>query len=359
MRKPYLDNIKWVTVVLVVLYHVVYMYNGVETFGVVGPFQPVQVQDAYQYIVYPWFMLLLFVVSGMCARYSLEHQSVRTFIRARTRKYLVPSTLGLLAVGWVLGYYNMQLAGAFEPLQSVPKAVLWVIMALSGCGPLWYIQMLWVFSVLLVLFRKLEKDRLYHACAKTPVWLLAAFALPIWGAAQVLNADIVVYRFGIYGLGFLLGYLAFSHEEVMDRLAKHWRLFTAAAVVCGAVFTGLFWGKPYAEHVVLDTFLCNLYAWLGTLGVLAFMRRWGNVQNQFTDFMRRKSWGLYLFHYLPLAACAYYLAKYAPGTPPVLCYLAVAAAAFGGAFVLYEIASRIPLIRWLTCGIGGNNHVGR
>ena len=233
MRKPYLDNIKWITVVLVVLYHVVYMYNGVETFGVVGPFQPVQIQDAYQYIVYPWFMLLLFVVSGMCARYSLEHQSVRAFIRVRTRKYLVPSTLGLLVVGWVLGYYNMQLAGAFEPLQSVPKAVLWVIMALSGCGPLWYIQMLWVFSVLLVVFRKLEKDWLYHACAKTPVWLLAAFALPIWGAAQVLNTNIVVYRFGIYGLGFLLGYLVFSHGEVMDRLAEHWRLFTAAAVVCG------------------------------------------------------------------------------------------------------------------------------
>ncbi len=28
MRKYYLDNIRWVTVVLVVIYHVIYMYNG-------------------------------------------------------------------------------------------------------------------------------------------------------------------------------------------------------------------------------------------------------------------------------------------------------------------------------------------
>ena len=62
MRKLYIDNIRWITVVLVVLYHVIYMFNGIETFGVIGPFSDVQYQDAFQYIVYPWFMLLLFVL---------------------------------------------------------------------------------------------------------------------------------------------------------------------------------------------------------------------------------------------------------------------------------------------------------
>ena len=28
MRKYYLDNIRWITVVIVVLYHVIYMYNA-------------------------------------------------------------------------------------------------------------------------------------------------------------------------------------------------------------------------------------------------------------------------------------------------------------------------------------------
>ena len=35
MRKLYIDNIRWITVVLVVLYHVIYMFNGIETFGVI------------------------------------------------------------------------------------------------------------------------------------------------------------------------------------------------------------------------------------------------------------------------------------------------------------------------------------
>ena len=36
MRKSYLDNLRWVTVVLVVIYHVLYMYNGEGIVGTVG-----------------------------------------------------------------------------------------------------------------------------------------------------------------------------------------------------------------------------------------------------------------------------------------------------------------------------------
>lgn len=46
-RKLYLDNIRWMTVVLVVIYHVVYMFNGVQPFGVIGPFRERQLQIAF------------------------------------------------------------------------------------------------------------------------------------------------------------------------------------------------------------------------------------------------------------------------------------------------------------------------
>ena len=51
MRRHYLDNIRWITVGLVVLYHVIFMYNGVVTTGVIGPFWEVQYQDAVQYLL--------------------------------------------------------------------------------------------------------------------------------------------------------------------------------------------------------------------------------------------------------------------------------------------------------------------
>jgi hypothetical protein len=128
MRKTYIDNIRWITVVLVVIYHVIYIFNGVTTHGIIGPFSDHQPQDVYQYIVYPWFMLLLFTISGMSARFYLNSHTDREFIRSRTLKLLVPSTIGILVFGWATGYYNMAIAGAFDSLgtNAMPAPVLYL-----------------------------------------------------------------------------------------------------------------------------------------------------------------------------------------------------------------------------------------
>ena len=156
MRKQYLDNIRWITVVIVVIYHVIYMYNGVQPFGVIGAFGEKQYQDAFQYLTYPWFMALLFVVSGMSSRFYLDNHTKKEFRKARTRKLLIPSTLGIVVFHWTVGYYNTAISGAFESeLAQVPAFVKAIICILSGTGVLWYIQMLWIFSMLLLLVQKI------------------------------------------------------------------------------------------------------------------------------------------------------------------------------------------------------------
>lgn len=359
MRRKYLDNIRWVTILIVIIYHVIYMFNGVTTYGVIGPFSEDQPQDIFLYIVYPWFMFLLFVVSGMAARFELDHKGESGFIRNRTRKYLVPSTIGLFVFWWILGYYNMRIGGAFESMGTVPKPVLYLIMCISGIGPLWYIQMLWLFSLVLIWIRKIEKDRVYNLAAKTNVFIIVLLGIAVYGAAQVLNTPIVVvYRFGIYGLGFLLGYFIFSHEEVMEKLEKYWMLFGLLALAFCILFLVFNLGKPYPEHEVLDTFLCNMYAWFGTLGLLAFMKKWGDFHNGFSDWMCRKSWGLYVFHYLGIAISSWYIKMYLPQMPVFFVYLLVLVSGIAGALLLYEIISRIPVLRWCVLGIKQNKSRG-
>ena len=56
MRRKYLDNIRWVTILIVIIYHVIYMFNGVTTYGVIGPFSEDQPQDIFLYFV----LLVLF-----------------------------------------------------------------------------------------------------------------------------------------------------------------------------------------------------------------------------------------------------------------------------------------------------------
>ena len=91
----------------------------------------------------------------------------------------------------------------------------------------------------------MEKDRLYAFGEKAALPVLFLLVIPVWGAAQILNTPVIcVYRFGIYGICFLLGYYVFSHKKVTDRLAcVSVPLATAAVVLTVFYVPVLFWGK--------------------------------------------------------------------------------------------------------------------
>lgn len=359
MRRYDVDNIRWMTVVLVVLYHVIYMYNGIVTAGVVGPFREVQYQDAFQYVLYPWFMLILFIVSGMSSRFYLEKHTVREFVKARTRKLLVPSTVGLFAFQWILGYFNMAISGAFDQMGSgMPKLVLYLIMAVSGTGVLWYIQMLWIFSVMLALIHRFETGKLYRLCGRVSPLMLVALGVSVWASAQILNTPvIVVYRFGIYGFCFLLGYFVFAQEAVVERLSRYWHVLAIAVAVLCFGYVYFYFGENYAQAPLVNSPFSVAYGWMAILAIFAGMRRWGNRTNAFADWMRKKSFGLYVFHYLPLAAFAYWMNRYT-NLPALPSYLISGTAAFAGGFLLYEVVVRIPLLRWCVLGVGKEKNFG-
>lgn len=353
MRKHYLDNIRWATVVLVVFYHVFYMYNAEGIVGVVGKITNLDVQyyDVYQYIVYPWFMALLFLVSGVSARYSLDTSTTGEFLRSRTRKLLVPCTVGLFCFQFLQGYVNVALGGLFERSPEIPLPAKLLICVISGMGVLWYIQLLWVFSLLLVLVRKVEKDRLWHLCGGVKLPVLLALTVPVWAAAQILNTPIIlVYRIGLYFFVFLLGYFVFSHDEVIEVLKRWFFPLLGIAVVLGTAFCVRCFGQNYADAPVNRSILFTSYAWFACLAILGGAARFGNVSNRFTEWMRTRSFGLYVFHYLGISSVGLFLAKPGLVSAPAA-YLLSLAAGFGFGYGLNAVISRLPFLRWAVLGI--------
>ena len=359
MRKHYLDNIRWVTVVLVVLYHVVYMYNAE---GVAGGLQritglAVQPWDAYQYLVYPWIMPVLFLVAGASARYDLDRRTDAEFVRRRTRKLLVPSTVGLVTFQFLQGYVNLSLGNAFAHMAEagLPKSVMLPVMVASGSGVLWFLHLLWLYSMALVLIRRAERGRLLRLGEKTPGWMLAAFCFPIWGAAQVLNTPVVsVYRFAFYFVFFLLGYFVFSHEAVVERLRRRAGALIVCALLVCAAFCVLYFviegGANYADKPVNRSPLFAASAYAGSLAMLGGMARYGDFSTPFTRWMSKRSFGLYVFHYLGISSVALWIAR--PRLLPApACYLLSALAGFGGGYLLNAAISRIPFLRWAVLGI--------
>ncbi len=360
MRKHYLDNIRWFTVFVVVLYHVFYMYNAEGISGTVGKITGLEVQyyDLFQYIVYPWIMMLLFVVSGIASRLYLEKHSDKEFIKSRTTKLLVPSTIGLVAFQFIQGYINASISGVLLANQELPLMAKIIISILSGIGVLWYIQILWIFSVLLVLVRKIEKNRLSDAVAKIEkapeavvLVLLVFLGGLVWLSSLILNTPlIVVYRFGLYGLVFFLGYFLFSQERVISVLKKYFPLFSAVALILGTVFCILYFGKNYADKPVNRSPLFALYGWFTCLALFGIFSRFFDFENGFTRWVSKRSFGLYVFHYLGISAFALFIAK--PGlVPPVAAYILTLLSGLASGFLLYEIISRLPFFKWAVLGI--------
>lgn len=351
-RKYYLDNIRWMTVLLVLVYHVFYIFNGVGVLGGIGSFAEIQYQDAFMYVVYPWFMVLLFLVAGMSARYALENKTHKEFVKARTVKLLVPSTLGLFVFHWILGYMNIKIGGSLE---MIPKFILYPICVLSGTGPLWFIQMLWLFSLLLVLIRKLDKkDKLYHLCGKANKGIIIALCILIWGSAQILNMPVITtYRFGIYFVGFLLGYFVFSHEEVQEKVEALRIPMLMLALIGAVAYTWHYFGQNFAESACLKSLFTNVYLWIVILAILGCFRAWGDRTNRFAAYMTKASYGIYIVHYIITLGSCYLLKNYTV-LPVALIYVLAILMTFVLSVVLYEGIRRIPILRYLVLGI--NTH---
>lgn len=351
MRKYYLDNIRWATVLLVLVYHVCYIFNGLGIPGGIPGAESISVFDTAAAIVYPWFMVLLFVVAGISARYSLEKRTGKQFLRERAVKLLVPSTLGLFVIHWITGYFNIKLGGG---LAFIPAPLVYPISVISGIGPLWFIQMLFLFSCILVLLRKLDKgDRLWNLCAGANGPVILLLAVPVFAGAQIGNLPVLtMYRFGIYFVSFLIGYYVFSHDGVQEKIKTMALPMLCIGVVCAVLYTVTYHGRDYTASECLQSVLTNLYLWAVVLAVLGCFRKFFDRETPVTRYLTRASFGLYILHYPVLMVVCYLLETWLT-LPAIGNYAIALAAEVVLTFAAYEGIRRVPVVRFLVLGIGG------
>jgi len=348
-RKHYLDNIRWGTVILVLIYHVCYLYNTVGVPFPIAKDAGIRAFDTFSYIVYPWFMVILFLIAGISARYALQKRSNREFLKDKVTKLLVPSTLGLFVYHWISGYLNIKFGGG---LASIPNFIRYPVFVMAGTGPLWFIQMLFLFSVLLVLLRKIDKkDKIWVFCGKINIVMILLLVFLIWGSAQILNLPVLsTYRFGIYGTAYLIGYFVFSHDDVQNSIEKIHIWMLIAAIILGAAFTVRYFGVSYSSEECLTSFLTNCYLWAAVLAILGCGKAWGNKTSAFASYMTKSCFGFYILHYLVVLLACYLVYQYG-GFPKALNYFFALIIELTFTVLLYELLRRIPVIRYLVLGI--------
>lgn len=348
-RRHWADNLRWITVMLVVAYHVAYLFNGAGIPGSIPGAASIPLFDWLAALVYPWFMVLLFVLAGMSSAWALEKKTIQQFVKERTVKLLVPSTLGLFAWQWVTGWLNIKMGGG---LSMIPGWLLYPICAISGTGPLWFVQLLWLYSMLLALLCRLHlADRLLALGNHATLPVAVILGLLIWAASFVGNLPVLtMYRIGIYLVSFFTGWMVFSHSRILESL-KHCAWWFAAAACGLGIWYGLrFAGTNFTADVCLQSPVTNAYAWAAVLALLGLAQRYLNQDTSLDRFMKKHSYNVYVLHYSALIYAAY-------GTsvllhlPAGVCYALTLTAGTALTFLLDALFSRIPVFRFLVLGI--------
>lgn len=347
-----MDNVRYGVVLSVIFYHVFYMFNSL---GIIRNVEITGIpqMDVVLYVLYPWFMVCLFAVAGISARYALQKQTGKQFLKAKVRRILVPSVAGIFVIGWIGGFITNQYTDMFAGNGDlIPGFVKYLVYCLSGIGPLWFMHELMLAYLVLILIRKIDrKDKLSQLGAKTNLAVLFLLVIAVWGSAQILNTPLIeVYRNGIYIFAFLTGYYVLSQEKVEELLQKYALLFLGIALALGIIYTVLYWGENYTLMENLKSIPTNLYAWFGTLAVLAMGKRYFNKETAFTRYMRDRSFGFYVLHYPLMVLIVYGIDRVIDG-PAILYYVLTLLLEAALLPVVTELIRRIPVLRTLLLGI--------
>ena len=314
-RKHYLDNIRWITLCFVIIYHIFYIFNSsgvVSNIGVTG----IKELDSICVFIYPWIMCLLFVVSGVSTNYSLKSKTNKEFIKDRAKRILVPSLIGIFVYGWISGWTTNYYGDIFAGNGSmIPAPIKYIIFSLIGIGPLWYAHVLFIASLLIVLVRKIDKNKkLDILFSKINLPLLFSLVLLVWGSSFILNTPVVtVYRFGIY--------------------------------------TIVNYGANFGSNEFLTNIFTNIYIWFVILSAFGLAKKFLDFENKFTKYMNKNNFSFYVLHYTIQIIIAFVLVEYFKFSHFLFNYIIL----FIGTIIILpivtEILKRIPIANKLLLGV--------
>lgn len=363
-RLIWIDNLRWVIVFIVLMYHVLYIYNaeGVDDMTPLSNNTPWQ--DIILYLVHPWFMFLLFIIAGMSTQFALRTQSLRQFFVSRTRKLLVPATLGVVILHWISGYYFLLDTGLY-----LHEGLGLLSCLIYGIGHLWFIQDLWVFTLISLIIRLLDRkdvlwnklDSFFYKCSSENlgnqvivlgviiVWIVSMIH---WNTETQCSMRLqYMYRPILYFIANLLGYYIFSHDAVLCALDKFkYRLLSLSSIFAVA-HTYFNFGSPYASPQIFCSPTYILCLWFASLTLIAMFRHYCNKQTRWSIFCTNNSYGMYITHWLIVCVFGYHLRDFVDVLTPAGVYVILLVVTFVGSYVLYALLSRIPVVRYCLFGL--------
>jgi glucans biosynthesis protein C len=351
-RLAFIDNIRWVLILIVICHHAAVTYSHVGGWYYLdGPEPPLSVKlpfIALETYDQAYFMGLLFFLAGYFVPRAFDAKGSGRFLRDRAIRLGIPSLLFMLIIHPITVYWLLR--RFYDPgrpsLNAVYGRYIMSGRVLSGTGPMWFAVALLVFccayAAARIISPRVQINRLPdHKDVIATITLIAACTFGV-RIVQPIGTNVVNMQlcyFSQYIILFALGILAYRGDW-LQRIQSSFGLFWFKlalligipgffAVLLGSgalrgspspLLGGLHWQN--ALFSLWESFFC-----IGVcFGLTVLFRDHFNTQTAFTRWMSKNSFTAYMLHTPILVATTLALRRiHAPIGLKFLCACAIAA----------------------------------
>ncbi len=343
MRKYYLDNLRTIMILLLFPVHTFMIWNNYGgKFYIWGGEN--KLLSSLIVIVNPWFMALLFVIAGMCARYSLEKRDTKKFIKERVSKLLVPFICGIILLVPIQTLYARKFFYGYNgSILDNYKYFFTHYTDLSGYdgsftpGHLWFILFLFIISLLaLLIIKYIPYKKVSAKFEKANIFIIILLFIPVWLMYYIGNFG--GYSIGKYFILFLLGYYMFSNEKIIDKIVENRRVVLGLFCLFQLMLVIGYYNFSYYED-----FFVNFVGWMGILSCIIIGKLYLNKENKVTNYFKKASFSIYILHQTILVIIGYYSLTMIDNIFLQICMILFGS--FVVTILFYEIISKIPILK--------------
>jgi len=336
-RLAYLDNLRFLVIILVITMHSAVTYSGFGSwYYVEGAPEKLNVFEMVifgflQSFLQAWFMGILFFISAFFAAKSLSKYGSLKFFKERLFRLGLPLLIYMLFIDPSISYFILG-QQSDNPIWHDYINYLLSLDWLSSSGPLWFALALLIFCTFYIVIRKfIPKQKTISVIQTKNIIVvialtgIAAFLIrlvfPIGSA--VLNLQFSY--FASYITLFVFGIMA-GENDLLDSISERenikWMILSLVIgiplwgiiMVFGGTLEGNFNFNGGFNWQSFAFALWESFTAIGfSIGLTAFFREKLNSGNAFSGLLTENAFGMYFFHAPILIAVSLLLKNWAAG----------------------------------------------
>lgn len=350
MRKHYIDNLRWITLLILVPYHAAMAWNVWAEPNYIY-FEGNRFISSIIVFFSPYFMPLLFVLAGISTKFALQKRTNKEYLIERVKRLFIPFLFGTIVLMPIMAYladrFNCSYSGGFLEHYAIFFTKYTDLIGADGgfsLGQFWFLLYLLIISVVGVGIIALLERFVSKAEMTIPFWFVCVLGLPLPLLSELLSIggkSLVEY---IYL--FMLGYFIFADEEIISKAEKNcWLLFgIGLAATILNVYLFIWADKEFALLNILTKYVSE---WIMIIALIGLAKRFLDFSGKVSNYMNKRSFLFYIYHFIWVVLFQYILYGVV-GNHTFILFIGTVLLAYVVTFICCEISIRIPFLCFLT-----------